>query len=100
MASDEARGQFAVRRNIIEGLVVVVESQPAAAGLLQELNFQVVAFDLHEHRLARARRVDADAAQSEPTIAAAGAQSGAYPAGRGAAARVEPAVAGEGMAGH
>ena len=86
----EAGSKIAVPgRDVVQMLVEIVEGEAAAAaGLLEKLNFEAVAFGLYEDRQAGARGGNADAAEVEPAIAVAGAQAGTHPTWRGAAARV------------
>src|ERR1035441_651647 len=63
------------------------------------MDLQAVAFGFEEDGSAGTRGVDGDAAQSEPAIARAGAQSRALPARSAAAAGIEPPIAHEGMPG-
>src|ERR1039458_6364116 len=63
------------------------------------MDLQAVAFGFEEDGSAGTRGVDGDAAQSEPAIARAGAQSRAPPARSAPAPGIEPPIAHEGMTG-
>ena len=58
--SDHSSCHFSFGRDVLKPLVVIVERQASAPGLLQKVNLQPVAVRLQEYRLARTRRRDAD----------------------------------------
>ncbi len=96
LAADEARSRFAIGRELLQALVVIVKRQPAAARLLQIVDLQAIALGLEEDRLARARGSNADAAQPEEAIAGGRAQTGGLPTGGSTTARIESPVAEKG----
>jgi hypothetical protein len=95
--ADEAGGEFAIGVDFVEVFVEVGQFEAAAAGLLEEVDLKTIALGGKEDRLAGTIGHDADAAESEPSVAIAGASAFAVPERGGAAARVEAAIAGERM---
>src|SRR5258706_10135502 len=77
--------------------MVIGEGEPAAVRLLQIVDLQAIAIGVQPHALSGALRKLADAAQAEPAIAVAGATSYGLPERGAAAARIEAAIAREGM---
>src|SRR3954447_9428364 len=94
----EAGAKAARGGELIQTLVVIVQREPPAVRLFQEVDFEAVAFGIQKHRLPGPLRRDAHAAKPEPAVAITCTPTHGLPQPGAAAARIEAPIPREGMA--